>query len=140
MTDDLPHTEIELEVPFYDVDSMQIVWHGRYAQYFEIARCQLLADMKFGYPEMAAAGYSWPVIDLHTRFIQPLRFRQKILVEVKITEFENRLVMKYLIRDQKTGRRATRGQTTQVAVEIDSGELLFASPPVLEEHIRAWQS
>ena len=35
----LPHGIIELTVPFYDVDSMDIVWHGHYLKYFEDARC-----------------------------------------------------------------------------------------------------
>ena len=26
-----------VEVPFFDVDSMRIVWHGHYLKYFEIA-------------------------------------------------------------------------------------------------------
>jgi len=32
----------EMEIPFFDVDTYKIVWHGNYAKYFEIARCELL--------------------------------------------------------------------------------------------------
>ena len=31
--------EIELLVPFFDVDMMEVVWHGHYVKYFEEARC-----------------------------------------------------------------------------------------------------
>lgn len=31
--------EIELQVPFFDVDMMEVVWHGHYVKYFEEARC-----------------------------------------------------------------------------------------------------
>ena len=37
--------EVEIEIPFHDVDSMKIVWHGNYAKYFEIARCALFESI-----------------------------------------------------------------------------------------------
>ncbi len=33
---------IEFEIPFFDVDSMEVTWHGHYIKYFELARCALL--------------------------------------------------------------------------------------------------
>ena len=36
----------------------------------------------------------------------------------------------YLIRDAETGKRLSKAYTVQVAVLIDSGEMLFASPRV----------
>jgi len=33
--------EVELTVEFFDVDSMQVVWHGNYLKYMERARCAL---------------------------------------------------------------------------------------------------
>ena len=37
-----PSYEVTLKVPFYDLDPMQIVWHGHYLKYFDIARSELL--------------------------------------------------------------------------------------------------
>ncbi len=33
--------EVRINVPFFDLDPMQIVWHGNYLNYFEIARAAL---------------------------------------------------------------------------------------------------
>jgi len=41
-------SRFEFSVPFFDVDSMNIVWHGHYVKYFELARCQLLELFDFG--------------------------------------------------------------------------------------------
>ena len=30
---------IEFQIEFYDVDSMQVAWHGNYAKFMEVARC-----------------------------------------------------------------------------------------------------
>jgi acyl-CoA thioester hydrolase len=124
-------TAVELEIPFHDVDLMRIAWHGHYAKYLEIARCALLEQIDYNVPQMEASGYAWPVIDMRIRYAQPLRFQQKIRVEARLTEWENRLKIGYLIKDAASGKRLTKAYTVQVAVAIESGEMLYASPTVL---------
>ena len=34
--------EVELTIPFHDVDMMGVAWHGNYFRYFEVAREALL--------------------------------------------------------------------------------------------------
>ncbi len=123
--------ELELQVQFYDLDPMEIVWHGNYVKYLEAARCALLDTIAYNYPQMQASGYSWPIIDLHLRYAHPATFGQRIKVSAAIIEWENRLRIEYVICDSASGQRLTRGTTTQVAVDIATGEMCFASPPVL---------
>jgi len=123
--------ETKIEIPFYDVDSAGIVWHGNYVKYFEIARCALLDKLNYNYIDMTESGFFWPVIDIRLRFISPAKFKQKIIVRASLKEWENRLKISYLVVDTETGNRLIRGYSIQVAVDIKSGEMLFASPPVL---------
>lgn len=122
--------EVELVVPFFDVDSMEVVWHGHYAKYFEEARCALLDKLGHNYRQMREAGYAWPIIDLQLRYIRGARFGQRIRVRADLVEWENRLKIHYLVSDAATGERMTRGSSVQVAVEIASREMLLASPKV----------
>lgn len=123
--------ELELQVQFYDLDPMEIVWHGNYVKYIEAARCALLDTIDYNYPQMQASGYSWPIIDLHLRYAHPATFGQRIKVSAAIIEWENRLRIEYVICDSTSGQRLTRGTTTQVAVDLATREMCFASPPVL---------
>lgn len=127
--------EIELQVQFFDLDPMNIVWHGNYVKYLEQARCALLESIGYNYPDMKASGYMWPIIDMHLRYIGPAAFGQTIRARAAIVEWENRLKIDYLITDAQTGKRLTRATTTQVAVSIDTGEMCFVSPPVLFEKL-----
>jgi acyl-CoA thioester hydrolase len=127
--------EVELQVQFFDLDPMEIVWHGNYVKYLEIARCALLDRIDYNYEQMKASGYAWPVIDLHLRYVAPARFGQKIALRAVIVEWENRLKIDYLITDAGSGRRLTRATSTQVAVDIATGEMCFVSPPVLSEKL-----
>lgn len=120
-----------LEIPFHDVDAMEVVWHGHYAKYFEIARCALLDSIDYNYRQMKVSGYAWPVIDMHLRYASPARFGQKVVITATVVEWENRLKIKYLIKDKASGRRLTVGSTTQASIDMKTGELCFLSPPIL---------
>lgn len=127
--------EIEIEVPFFDIDLMEIVWHGHYVKYFELARCALLDKIDYGYMQMRDSGYSWPIIDLHIRYAQPAQFGQKIIVIAELIEWKNRLKIKYQIIDKLSRTRLTRGYTSQVAVDIKTKAMCYESPAILLEKL-----
>lgn len=52
------HTDTEILVPFFDVDTMNVVWHGHYVKYLEVARCALLDRIGHNYDAMVASGYA----------------------------------------------------------------------------------
>ncbi|WJN59052.1 acyl-CoA thioesterase [Pseudomonas sp. SO81] len=127
--------DVEILVPFFDVDMMEVVWHGHYVKYFEEARCALLDKLGHNYRQMRDAGYAWPIIDLQVRYIRGAQFGQRIRVRADLVEWENRLKINYLITDVATGERMTRGSSVQVAVEIATREMLLASPKVFVEAV-----
>ncbi len=127
--------QVEITIPFHDIDSIGVAWHGHYAKYFEIARCELLDSFGYGYDAMRASGFMWPVIDMRIRYIKPVRFGQRVTVKATLREWENRLLIDYLVSDRESGQRLTKGTTAQVAVDMSSGEMCFVSPPVLFERL-----
>ncbi|CUI03555.1 acyl-CoA thioesterase [Massilia antarctica] len=128
-------SETEMQVQFFDLDPMEIVWHGNYVKYLEVARCALLDKIDYNYVQMKASGFAWPVIDMNLRYIGPAVFGQRLVLRAEIVEYENRLKIDYLISDLTSGKRLNRASTTQVAVDIASGEMCFMSPPVLFEKL-----
>lgn len=125
----------ELEVPFFDVDMMTVVWHGHYIKYLEQARCLLLDRIGHGYAQMFESGYAWPLIDLQVRYVKPARFGQQLRVTADLIEWENRLKIHYLVCDAASGERLTRASTIQVAVEVHSMEMQLASPRVFTDAV-----
>ena len=123
--------DVEIQVQFYDLDPMEVVWHGNYVKYLEVARCALLDAIGYNYAEMKASGYMWPIIEMNLRYAAPATFGQRLRLRAEIVEWENRLRIDYLVSDAATGRRLNRATTTQVAVDIASGEMCFVSPPIL---------
>ena len=127
--------EVEIDVQFFDLDPMEIVWHGNYVKYLEIVRCALLDKIGYNYPQMKESGYLWPVIDMQLRYVGPATFGQKLKLRADLVEWENRMKIDYLITDAASGKRLNRASTTMVAVDAASREMCFASPPVLFEKL-----
>lgn len=124
-------TTIDVEVPFHDVDAMNVAWHGHYVKYLELARCALLRRFDYDYPQMQASGYLWPIVECNLRYVRPALYSQKLRVEATLLEYENRLKIGYVIRDLNSGERMTKAYTVQVAVDASTRELQFVSPAIV---------
>jgi acyl-CoA thioester hydrolase len=127
--------EYEFQVPFHDVDPMNIVWHGRYVKYLEVARCKLLEVIDYDYQAMYDSGFAWPVVDMRIKYIRPLKFNQIVVIHCSIKEWENRLKVVYTIRDKATGEKLNSAYTIQVAIDMQTEEMCYESPDILFEKI-----
>lgn len=127
--------EIELSPAFHDLDPMDIVWHGNYVKYLEIARCALLQRLNYDVPQMRASGYAWPIVDMRLKYVRPIEYGQRVKVRAQIVEWENRLRIEYLISDAQTGRKLNSAWTIQVAVDMKTREMCFVCPPVLWQRL-----
>ena len=127
--------EIELSPAFHDLDPMDVVWHGNTLKYLEVARCALLQGFDYDYPQMRASGYLWPIVDLRCKYVRSAHYGQRLRVRAELTEWEMRMRIDYLIRDADTGEVITRAHTLQVAVELASGEMCYATPAVFRQRL-----
>ncbi len=129
--------EIEVQVPFHDVDLAQVVWHGHYLKYFENARWALMDQLDCGLEAMIGSGFGWPVVDLKVRYLRFSRYGHRLRVRAALVDWENRLTIVYLVTDAATGERVARAQTRQVAVDGATGVLQLTSPPAFVARIEA---
>lgn len=134
-TKPLRQAEVIIDVPFFDVDAMQVVWHGHYVKYLEVARCELLRSFNYDYNDMSDSGYMWPIVDMSLKYVGSALFAHKIKVVAMLKEWENRLKIDYLITDLATGKKLTKASTTQVAINISTRQMCFESPDILFEKL-----
>jgi acyl-CoA thioester hydrolase len=90
----------------------------------------------FGVQEMLASRYGWPIVELHVKYVKAARVGDRLEVRASLAEWQNRLVMNYLVTNAQ-GERVARASTVQVAVELATGVLQFATPQVLVDRIEA---
>ena len=133
---DCLQASVPLRVPFYDVDAAGVVWHGRYFQYFELARRALLEMVGYSYAEMKESGIVWAVIDANVRYLRPLVLDQDVIVRACLREWEFRIMVDYLIEDAE-GRACTRGRTVQAPVDAQTYELTLGAPEFFVRNVHA---
>jgi acyl-CoA thioester hydrolase len=124
------HTcEIHQRVQFYDVDPMQIVWHGNYFNYFENARVALFAKLGvdlFDYYKKTQCLF--PIIRTATKHIYPLRNGDEFICKATLREGKTKIVVDFEIRLKKDGKVCARGRTEQLAVQAPEMEIMFTLP------------
>jgi acyl-CoA thioester hydrolase len=128
--------EVIIKAQFYDLDPMEVVWHGNYARFLENARCALLDQIGYNYTQMKESGYAWPIVDMRIKYVRPIVFGQEFIVEAKIVEFENGLKIDYRLKDLASGEVLTKAHTFQVPVKMQTGELCIESPSALTDKLR----
>jgi len=132
------YTESEIIVEFFHLDPLRIVWHGNYLNYFEVGRRTLLEKIGYSYDEMEKSGYAFPVIDVSVKYLSSLRFRDRAIVKAILMEYENRLLIRYEIRNAQTGQITTKGSSTQMAFDIKNNDSCFVCPPVLIKKVETF--
>jgi acyl-CoA thioester hydrolase len=131
------NAEVEFIVEFYDLDPMQVVWHGNYIKYFEKARCALLNKIGYGYQEMKDSGYTFPVTGISVKYITPLFFGNRVQAKAILEEYENCLKIKYELKNVRTGLVCTKGTSTQMAYDVAAGESCFVCPRIFIDRVEA---
>ncbi len=129
-------SESKIRVEFYDVDCMEVVYHANYVKFLEVARCDLLDKIGYGYNQMRETNYVFPVTTLNIKYVRSLIFGQTATVKATLVEWENRIRIKYQIFDDK-GALVTKAETTQMAVKTPQMETCFVCPKALTDKVEA---
>ncbi len=122
-------TNVRLKVPYYDVDMMQIVWHGNYLKYFEVARQAFFkecgVDLQLYLQEK---GYAFPIIRSTVKHISPLRFGDEFVCTAALKEATVKIVLDFEIKLVSDGKLCTKGRSEQVALQLPEMEMAFLIP------------
>jgi len=125
------------QAQFYDLDPMEVVWHGNYPRFLEQARTALMEKIGYSFAEMTASGFLWPIVDMRIKYVGPVLLRQEIEVTATLKEYLHSLKIDYRIADRASGAVLTKAHTMQVAVAADTQEMALECPAALIERVEA---
>ncbi|NQV78399.1 MAG: acyl-CoA thioesterase [Lutibacter sp.] len=77
--------KIEFRVRYGETDQMSFVYHGNYAQYFEMGRVEWLRKLGISYKKMEESGIMLPVISLDTNYIKPAKYDDLLTLKTTLT-------------------------------------------------------
>lgn len=134
MSQKFPRASIQFEVPFHDCDPLQIVWHGRYFEYFELARTQLFRERGLDIPAIRDLGMRMYVADVRCRYTAPLTYGDRVEVEAIAKAADPLIRIAYSVRNLTQDRRSARGFCVLATTDAN-GDLLTQTPEVIRERL-----
>lgn len=109
--------ETTIRVRYGETDQMGFVYHGDYAEFFEVGRVEALRSLGFPYRRLEEEGVMLPVHDLHVTYHQPARYDDQITVRTFIERIPSvRMVFRYEVLSAN-GELLTEASTTLVFVD-----------------------
>ena len=73
--------QFQVRVRYAETDQMGVVYHGNYAQYFEMGRVEWLRNMGVSYKWMEENGVMLPVVSLSMNYKKPASYDDLLTVK-----------------------------------------------------------
>ena len=128
-------SEMKLTVQFYDLDPMNVVWHGNYVKYLESARCDMFQKLGYDYTNMASDNIAYPIATMELKFIKPCSFNQKLRIVTSLEEIEPSMIIKYTIFDDLTGEKLFKAKSMQIRIDRTTNESCYCAPEGLKDKL-----
>ena len=79
-------SETKMRVRYAETDQMNVVYHGNYAQYFEVGRVEAIRQLGLSYKDLEASGIIMPVIEWTAKFLRPAQYDDLLTVRTTLKE------------------------------------------------------
>ncbi|NWF50115.1 MAG: acyl-CoA thioesterase [Ignavibacteriaceae bacterium] len=109
----------ELRVRYADTDQMHFAYNGKFFEYFEVGRTEMMRENNLTYKMIEKSGYQMPVVEVFIKYKNPAYYDELIEIETRVEKLpELKVHIDHIIRSKERG------------VEICQGyvELVFINP------------
>ncbi|WP_037349131.1 thioesterase family protein [Sediminibacter sp. Hel_I_10] len=112
------HDEIQFRVRYGETDQMGIVYHGNYAQYFEMGRTEWLRKSGCSYKQMEAEGIMLPVVSLSINYKKSARYDDLIKVKTEVVKKPTAKIEFHYEITNEEGEILTTGNSILVFLDV----------------------
>ncbi len=100
---------------------MHQVYYGKYFEYFEEGRTDLLRALGLPYAELERKGFLIPVLEAGASYKRPALYDDLLLVQTKMTEFPGvRFRIDYTIRRKNDQETIAEGFTVHTFINVST--------------------
>ena len=113
--------EFTIRVRYAETDQMGVVYHGNYAQYFEMGRVEWLRNLGVSYKWMEENGVMLPVVSLEMNYKKPAKYDDLLRVKTLLkSQTSVKIEFDYEIYNEQN-QLLTTGYSMLVFVDMKSG-------------------
>ena len=111
--------ETKIRVRYGETDQMGYMYYGNYAEWYEVARVEMLRSLGLTYRSMEESGIIMPVLELQCKYIKPALYDQEITVKVIIDKMPSlRIHFRYELYNEEQ-ELINLGETTLAFIDIN---------------------
>lgn len=131
-------SETKVRVRYAETDQMNIVYHGNYAQYFEVGRVEAIRQLGLSYKDLEATGIIMPVIEWQAKFVRPAHYDDLLTIRTTLREWpvSHRIEFLQEVYNER-GKLLTTGNVVLYflrAATMEKTEM----PPEMEARLKPW--
>ncbi len=116
----LSHTTT-IRVRYADTDKMQFVYNGKYLEYFEVGRTEILRNVGLPYSELEKNGYQLPVMEAGLKYKNPAHYDDELNIEATIKElYTAKVHIEYKITRKEDNALIATGFTDHIFMREDT--------------------
>ena len=116
-----------LRVRYADTDQMQFVYNGKYLEYFEVGRTEMMRDHGLTYKSIEEYGYNMPVYSVHIDFKNPAFYDELLEIETKVEKLPvARVHIDHIIKSKERDVVIAEGYVELVFIESKTKKLTRA--------------
>jgi acyl-CoA thioester hydrolase len=120
--------QIQFRVRYSETDQMRVVYHGNYAQYFELGRVEWLRNKGVSYKWMEENGVMLPVVSLTMNYKKPARYDELLTLKTILKKMSSvKIEFDYELYNEKE-ELLTTGNSILVFVDMKTGKPM--APPI----------
>lgn len=131
-------SETQVRVRYAETDQMNVVYHGNYAQYFEVGRVEAIRQLGLSYKDLEISGIIMPVIEWTAKFLRPAHYDDLLTVRTTLKEMpvDHRINFIQEVYNEK-GKLLTSGLVRLYFLRAKTMEKTNM-PPEMAEQLRPW--
>lgn len=116
-------SETTIRVRYAETDQMDVVYHGNYAQYFEVGRVESIRQLGISYKEVEAMGIIMPIVEWQAKFIRPAHYDDLLTIRTTLKELptDHRMEFYQEVFNEK-GKLLTSGKVLLYFLAADTRE------------------
>lgn len=111
----------KIRVRYADTDKMQFVYNGKYLEYLEVGRTELLRNFGLPYTTLENSGYQLPLIEAGLKYKSPAHYDDVLVIEAELKVLVSPKVhIEYSITKEEDNTLIATGFTTHMFIKTDS--------------------
>ncbi len=131
-------SETKIRVRYAETDQMNVVYHGNYAQYFEVGRVEAIRQLGMSYKDVEGSGVIMPIVEWTAKFLRPAHYDDLLTVRTILKEWpmDHRIEFHQEVYNEK-GKLLTSGKVLLYFLKADSMEKT-AMPEEMAERLKPY--